>query len=156
MNASRAHGSERDPGSRVLLALLAAVLFATALTGAGCGIQASERRDLKTRLDPAPARQSKLPAEDATASAGLETSAFPKVEAPGWPNLPETATAPRFSPERAMVHVRYLADELGVRKGGKRGGAPSGRVRLRPAQTPGIRAAHRGVRPAQRQPHAAT
>jgi aminopeptidase YwaD len=104
-------------GSR---AALLATFLAVALAGSACTASAFERTGPRARIDPAPPRVVKVPVVESTSSAAVLTTSTPKVPTIVSAVSSETTSPVVFSAERAMVHVRHLADDIGVRPAGSR------------------------------------
>ncbi len=108
----------RMPPGSLVRAIVAAGLAVAIVVPPGCSGETSHTPSTRQTLASAPATTTKVPVDESSRPLGLNTAARPRSLAPGWPEWRESADTPQFPTERAMVHVRYLADELGVRKGG--------------------------------------
>lgn len=97
------------------------IALAAVLLVGGCAPQTGQVGGPSGGLDSRAPNAAKVPTSALDATASLLTRGRPKVSAPVAAPTSQTATAAAvlaFSSALAMRHVRYLADELGVRQAG--------------------------------------
>ena len=115
--AARRDGGKSGPVAMRFATLAVSLSLAVALVCAGCS-PAERATTPRRRLDADAPHQSKVPSGES----GTATSAVAARTAARLPvSEPATSSSLPFSVERAMVHVRRLADEIGVRTAGSQG-----------------------------------